>query len=78
MIRIVSLQGRSQDLAGGPIIIFCQVWKFDMAMPCALLGGFEGMPPPRIFFKMMQCGAFLCTFWSDLVFKKVKKLPFFI
>ena len=29
-----------------------------MAKPCALLGGFGGMLPPRIFFKTVQFGAF--------------------
>ena len=29
-----------------------------MAKPCALLGGFGGMPPPRKFFKTVQFGAF--------------------
>ena len=29
-----------------------------MAKPCALLGGFGGMPPPRNIFKTMQFGAF--------------------
>ena len=33
-----------------------------MAKPCALLGGFGGMPPPRNFFKMVQFGAFWCIF----------------
>ena len=29
-----------------------------MAKPCALLGGFGGMLPPRKFFKTVQFGAF--------------------
>ena len=33
-----------------------------MAKPCALLGGFGGMPPRENFFEMVQFGAFWCIF----------------
>ena len=56
---------------GGARNFFVQIWKFacrkaidmlHMAKPCALLGGFGGMPPREIFFKMVQFGAFWCIF----------------
>ena len=40
--------------------------------------GVRGHAPQRKFFKMVQFGAFWCIFGSDFVFKKLKKLPFFI
>ena len=60
------VQGRSQDLAGGAKRLFisdlgiCMSLRdmLRMAKPCALLGGFGGMLPREIFFKMVQFGAF--------------------
>ena len=60
-------QGRSQDLAGGPII-----------SPCALLGGFGGMLPRENLKKWSKFARFGVYFGSDFVFKKILKLPFFI
>ena len=66
--------GRPQDLAGGgrARIFFSRFGNLHVAKrhaahgeakPCALLGGFGGMPPPReIFFKMVQFGALSCIF----------------
>ena len=44
-----------------------------MAKPCALRGGFGGMPPQNFFLN----GTIWCVFWSDFVFKIFKKLLFF-
>ena len=63
---LIYLQGRPQDLGGGgPRIFFSDLGicmsrsdMMRMAKPCALLGGFGGMTPPRKFFKMVQFGAF--------------------
>ena len=64
--KVYKMQGRPQDLGGGgPIIYFSDLGicmsrsdMLRMAKPCALLGGFGGMPPPRKFFKTVQFGAF--------------------
>ena len=68
-------QGRPQDLAGGAKIFFFRFGNLHVARrhasPCALLGGFEGMPPTRNFFKMVHFGAFWCIFLSDFVLKKI-------
>ena len=47
-----------------------------MAKPCALLGGFGGMPPPRNFFKMVPFGAFWCIFDHILSLKNFKNYHF--
>ena len=71
-------QGRPQDLAGGgPRIFFLRFGNLHVAKPCALLGGFGGMPPRENFFKMVQFGAFWCIFRSDFVFKKISKITIF-
>ena len=55
---------------GGPRIFF-QIWKFAcrMAKPCALLGGFGGMPPREIFFKMVRFGVYFDQILSLKNFK---------
>ena len=45
------LQGRPQDLGGGggQEIFFFRFGNLHVASPCALLGGFGGMPPENFF-----------------------------
>ena len=59
------MQGRPQDLAGGggqefffSDLEICMLRSdmLRMAKPCALLGGFGGMPPPEKIFKMVRFG----------------------
>ena len=74
-----SVQGRPQDLAGGGAknlfsdleICMSRSDMLRMAKPCALLGGFGGMPPRENFFK-----------WCNLVrfgvyFDQILSLNFF-
>ena len=62
IITILLKQGRPQDLAGGggPRIFFLQIsiGNLHVAKPCALLGGFGGMFPREIFFKMVRFGVY--------------------
>ena len=63
-------QGRPQDLAGGgPRIFFFRFGNLHVAKRHAAHGevirfvrGVRGHGPPRIFFKMVQLGAFWCIF----------------
>ena len=69
-------QGRPQDLAGGgqefffPDLEICmsQSNMLRMAKPCALLGGFGGMPPEKIF-KMVRFGVYFDQILSLKNFK---------
>ena len=60
--RMPLIQGRPQDLAGGgPRIFFSDLEICMSRTPCALLGGFGGMPPRENFLKwcnLMRFGVY--------------------
>ena len=88
------LQGRCQDLAGwGGGNNFFRIGNLHMLRSkhhaahgkvMRFVRGVRGHALLRIFFEMVQFGAFWCIFGSDVVFKNTKipflykKLPFFI
>ena len=77
-------QGRPQDLAGGgPRIFFSDLEicmsrsdMLRMAKPCALLGGFGGMPPREIFLKWCNLVRFGVYFDQILYLKNLKNYHF--
>ena len=80
---ISSYQGRPQDLAGGgPRIFFSRFGNLHVAMslrmakPCALLGGFGGMPPRENFLKWCNLVRFGVYFDQILSLKNFKNTIF--
>ena len=71
------LQGRPQDLGGGPRIFFFEIWKFA-CRGMALLGGFEGMLPRENLYKWCNLVHFDIYLDQIFYFKKFQKVPFFI
>ena len=77
-------QGRPQDLAGGgPRIFFPDLEicmsrsdMLRMAKPCALLGGFGGMPPRENFFKWCNLVRFGVYFYQISSLKNFKNYHF--
>ena len=80
-----SIQGRPQDLAGGAAknfffsdleICMSRGDMLRMAKPCALLGGFGGMPPRENFFKWCNLVRFGVYFDQILSLKNFNNYHF--
>ena len=78
-------QGRPQDLGGGGQEIFSDLGicmsrsdMLRMAKPCALLGGFRGMPPREIFLKWCNLVRFRVYFDQILSLFFSKNAVFYV
>ena len=85
-LKLVKVQGRPQDLGGGGQEFFFSdlgicMSRSDMlrmAKPCALLGGFGGMPPRERFFKRCNLVRFRVYFDQILSLFFSKNAIFYI
>ena len=73
-------QGRPKDLVGGggPKFFFFRFGNLHVAKPCALLGGFGGMPLQENFLKWCNLVRFGVYFDHILSLKNFKNFHFYI